>query len=284
MVATEAVGVDPANLEQLQAWDGGEGAYWAAKSDYFDRSMAPYHHQLLTQAAIDQSARVLDIGCGTGQTTRDAGRAATLGSALGVDLSSPMLEVARRRAAAEGITNVTFEQVDAQIHPFQPATFDVAISRTGTMFFADAVEAFANIARAVRPGGRLTLLTWQPIADNEWVRELTGALVAGRDLPAPPADRGPFSLSDPDRIRSVLHAAGFADVELDGTSAGMWFGTDADDAYEFVLGLLGWMLDGLDDSGRARALASLRSTVTAHATGDGVTYDSAAWIIRARRP
>jgi SAM-dependent methyltransferase len=194
-----------------------------------------------------------------------------------------MLDVARRRAAAEGITNVTFEQVDAQIHPFPPAAFDVAISRTGTMFFGDAVAGFSNIARAVGPGGRLTLLTWQPIADNEWVRELTGALAAGRDLPGPPADSGPFSLSDPARVRSVLEAAGFADVELDGTSAPMWFGTNADDAYQFVLGLLGWMLHDLDDSGRASALDALRSTVTAHATGDGVTYDSTAWIIRARR-
>jgi SAM-dependent methyltransferase len=228
---------------------------------------------------------VLDIGGGTGQTTRAAARAATAGSALGVDLSSAMLEYARRRSGEEGIANAHFEQVDAQIHPFATATFDVAISRTGAMFFGDPVTAFTNIARAVRPGGRLVLLTWQSLEHNEWIRELSGALAAGRDLPAPPSTApGPFSLSDPDRVRELLTLAGFRGIELDGVTAGMWFGNDADDAHRFVLGLLGWMLDGLDDTGRDRARAALRATTGAHQTGGGVVYDSAAWIIRATRP
>ena len=119
----------------------------------------------------------------------------------------------------------------------------------------------------MRPSGRLALLTWQALPNNEWVREFTGALAAGRDLPGPPPDApSPFALSDPDRVRSMLTSAGFTDIELEGTSEGMWFGTDADDAYQFVLGLLGWMLEDLDDDGRARALDALRSTMTTHQT------------------
>jgi SAM-dependent methyltransferase len=244
-----------------------------------------YHKRLLADAAIDETERVLDVGCGTGQTTRDAARAAASGSALGVDLSSAMIEHARTAAAAESVGNARFEQADAQIHPFDDASYDIAISRTGAMFFGDPVAAFANIRRALRPGGRLVLVTWQSVTSNEWIRELSAALAAGRDLPTPPPDApGPFSLAQPDRVRAVLTAAGLTDVQLDAMSAPMWFGSGADDAYRFVLGLLGWMLDGLDHAGTTRALGALRSTVAAHETAAGVVYESGAWIVHAARP
>jgi SAM-dependent methyltransferase len=285
MTATNAVPVDSSNTGQLRAWDGDEGEYWAQNAEYFDRSVAAYHKRLLHLAAIGQRDRVLDVGCGTGQTTRDAARAASAGSALGIDLSSRMLDYARRRAAEEGVTNTTFAQADAQIRPFDPGAYDVAISRTAAMFFGDHVAAFRNIGSALRPGGRLLLVTWQPLAGNEWIREISGALAAGRDLPAPPPDApGPFALSDPDRVRNVLTRAGFTDIELDGTTADMWFGHDADDAHRFVLGLMGWMLEGVDDAGRARAIDALHTTMAAHATPDGVLFESAAWTIQATRP
>jgi len=183
---TSTVPVDPSNVEQLCAWDGGEGAYWAANADYYDRAVAEHHGRLLAAAAIGATDRVLDIGCGTGQTTRDVARAATAGSALGVDLSSAMIEYATIRARRDGLTNVRFEQLDAQIHPFDAEVFDVAISRTGAMFFGEPVAAFTNIGRALRPGGRVVLLTWQPPPGNEWIREFVGALAAGRELPLPP--------------------------------------------------------------------------------------------------
>ncbi len=285
MSSTDAVQVHPSNAEQLRAWDGDEGAYWAAEAEYFDRAVADYAPRFLDASAIGETEQVLDIGCGTGQTTRDAARAATAGAALGVDLSSAMLEYARRRTAEEGIANAHFEQVDAQVHRFETAAFDAAISRTGAMFFGDPIAAFTNIARAVRPGGRLVLLTWQPLSDNEWIREFSAALAAGRDLPAPPPDApGPFSLSDPQRVRDVLTHGGFTNIELERATAGMWFGTDADDAYRFVLGFLGWMLDDVDDTRRDQARAALRASAAAHETDRGVIYDSAAWIMRATRP
>jgi SAM-dependent methyltransferase len=277
------VPVDASNIEQLRAWDGDEGAYWADNAEYFDRSIAPYHERLLAVAAIGERDHVLDLGCGTGQTTRDAARAASAGAALGIDLSSRMLDYARRRAAEESVNNVAFAQADAQIHPFEPNRYDVAISRTAAMFFGDQVAAFANIGRSLRSGGRLVLVTWQPLARNEWIQEISGALAAGRDLPAPPPDTGPFSLSNPDRVRALLTTAGFADVELDGTTAGMWFGDDADDAHRFAVGLMGWMLEGLDDTRRVRAIDALRATMSAHETPDGVFFDSAAWTIHATR-
>jgi SAM-dependent methyltransferase len=284
VTTTNTVPVDPVNVEQRRAWDGDEGVYWAAHADHFDRAVAAYHQPFLAVAAIVSDERILDVGCGTGQATRDAARAATTGSALGIDLSAAMLEVARRRAAHEGIDNAHFEQADAQIYPFEPEAFDVAISRTGATFFGDPVAAFTNIGAALRPGGRLVLLTWQPPPANEWIRELTGALAAGRNLPAPPPDApGPFALADPDRIRAVLGAAGYQRITIDATCAPMWFGTDAADAHQFVLGLLGWMLVGLDDPDRGRALDALRATTTLHETADGVLYESATWIIRATR-
>jgi SAM-dependent methyltransferase len=285
MTSTDALPVDPTNTEQLRAWDGDEGAYWAAHPDHFERSLAEYDAAFFAAAAIAPGDRVLDVGCGTGGTTRTAARAAQPGAVLGVDLSAAMVDVARRRAAAEGLGNVRFEQVDAQIHAFEPESFDVAIGRTSAMVFGDRVAGLANVGRALRPGGRLVLATWQPIGPNEWLRSFAGALAAGRDLPAPPPEApGPFTLADPDVIASVLTAAGFRDIAIDGHKAPMWFGADADDAYQLVAGLLGWMLEGLDEPSRARAQDALRATIEAHQTADGVLYDSAVWITGARRP
>jgi SAM-dependent methyltransferase len=284
MTESTAVGVDPSNVEQLGAWDGDVGAYWAAHADRFDEGVAGYHGQLLAAAAIDATATVLDIGCGSGQTTRDAARCATAGSALGVDLSSRMIELACQLAAREHVANVTFRQADAQVYPFPDQCFDIAMSRTGAMFFGNTLAAFTNIARALRPGGRLVLLAWQPLQQNEWFSAFFAALAAGRELSPPqPGTPGPFSLSDPDRVRRLLTSAGFVDVRLQGLSEPMYFGPDPDDACQFISGLFAWMVRDLDADTRGHALDSLRASVTDHQTDRGVLYDSAAWLIEARR-
>jgi ubiquinone/menaquinone biosynthesis C-methylase UbiE len=161
MTKATALQADPTNAGQARAWDGDEGAYWAEHAQRFDRAVAGYHGRFMAACGIARGERVLDIGCGTGQTTFDAAEAAGNGSALGVDLSARMIELARRLAAGQGIGNVGFEQADAQIYPFPAGSFDVAISRTGTMFFGDPAAGFANIGRALRPGGRLVMLAWQ---------------------------------------------------------------------------------------------------------------------------
>ncbi len=284
MTAPPALDVDAAHREQLAAWDGDEGAYWAANADHFDRALAAYQERFMAAGGIARDARVLDIGCGTGASTIDAARLAPKGSALGVDLSSAMLRVARVTVEREGLVNASFEQADAQIHPFVPDSFDVAISRTSAMFFADKPTAFANIARALRPGGHLALLVWQSVPTNEWFLEISTALTAGRRLPTPPPNGPqPFSMSDPDRTRSWLVASGFGDVEVEGVAAPMWFGADIDDALRFILGQVGWMLNGLDDSGRRRAIDDLSSRIARHQGLNGVTFGSACWLVTASR-
>jgi SAM-dependent methyltransferase len=283
MVATSTIPVDPGNLDQLRAWDGDEGGYWAANADAFERGIAGFDTAFLDAAAIGAADRVLDIGCGTGGTSLAAARRAPAGAVLGVDLSSAMLAVARRRAEEQGVRNVEFLQADAQIHRFDAAAFDAAISRTAAMFFADRVSALANIGRALLPGGRLVLLVWQPPPRNEWFLELTGALAAGRELPPPPPDAPhPFTLADPAVARDVVAAAGYTDVMVDGLNGVMDLGPDPRGAFDLMVGLLGWMLHGLDDDGRVRALDALRRTIERHSGPDGVRFGAAVWLISAR--
>ena len=109
-----------------------------------------------------------------------------------------MLALARQAAATEGLANVEFRHADAQIHPFEDGGFDAVISRMGSMFFGNPVAAFSNLRRALRPAGRLTLLTWQGLADNEWLTEFRAAMAVGRTLPAPdPRAPGPSALATP---------------------------------------------------------------------------------------
>jgi SAM-dependent methyltransferase len=276
-----------ANAEQAAGWDGEEGDRWTEHEERYDASARRHGVRLLEAARISANDHVLDIGCGCGGSTRDAARAAASGLALGVDLSSRMIERARERSRAEGITNVRFEQADAQVYPFQERAFDLTISRFGAMFFGDPVAAFQNIGRALRPSGRLALLAWQELGSNEWVSALRGALAAGRTLPQPPTDApGPFGLADPARVRRILTAAGFEGVDLQDVREPVYFGTDADDAFNFVrtLGMTRGMLDGLDAATAERALEAARATLAEHDTGEGVFFDSRAWLITARRP
>jgi SAM-dependent methyltransferase len=276
-----------ANVDMVVAWDGDEGAHWADNADRFDASVARYNRHLRDGAGISAGDHVLDVGCGCGASTRAAARVAVDGGALGVDLSARMLQRARERAREDGLTNVGFEQADAQVHPFEPQAFDVAISRFGAMFFADPVAAFANIGRALRPGGRLALLTWRPLAENEWLSVIRGALAAGRALPEPPVGApGPFGLAGADDVRRILGSAGFEDVSLDIVEEMVRLGADTDDAFGFLrgLGITRGLLDGLDDTATAGALEQLQAVLAVYDTGAGVLLESSAWLITARRP
>jgi ubiquinone/menaquinone biosynthesis C-methylase UbiE len=141
------------------------------------------HDEVLRRACgVQPHERVLDIGCGLGQTTCDAARLARAGGALGVDISEPAIERARELARAQGVPNVTFERADAQVHRFPRERFDLAISRFGTMFFQDPVAAFANVGRALRPAGRLVMMVWQADERNEWdvaIRQSLAVVASG---------------------------------------------------------------------------------------------------------
>ena len=152
------------------------------------------------------------------------------------------------------------------------------------MFFADATAAFANLAQAVRPRGRLALLVWQPVPRNQWFLAFTTALAAGRSLPTPPPGApGPFSLSDPDVVRPLLASTGWSDVELLGLEHPLYFGPDADTAHSFVMGQLGWLVADLPEEQRVRAVDALLDVMREHETPDGVLLGSAAWLVTARR-
>ncbi len=276
--------VDPSNADVAQGWDGPTGDFWTDHADLFDAGVARYLQPFLAAAAIGPAAQVLDVGCGIGQATREAARLASAGRATGVDLSARMLEEARWRAEQEGVANVTFIQADAQIADLGVDRYDRVISRNGVMFFGDPVAAFANLARALKPDGRMVLLIWQSFAENEWLDTFFRAVAAGRDIPPPPAHGpNPFSLGDAERVRAVLTAAGFGEPALVDVREPMFYGRDVATAEAMVLGIVGGMLADLDDTARADAMAALRATLEAHLGADGVTYRSAMWIVTAER-
>ncbi len=275
-----------ANVEQAEAWDGDEGDHWTDHEERYDRVGTAHDSYLFAGARIGRTDHVLDVGCGCGRSTREAARQAQDGQVVGLDLSRRMIERARQRSSAEAIHNVTFQQADAQVHFLGTSIFDVVISRFGAMFFIDPVTAWANIARAMRPRGRVSLLTWQPLRDNEWLMVIRQALAAGRALPEPSADEpGPFGLADPDAVHRILTAAGLEDVALRPVNEPLNFGTDAEDAFTFVsgLGMARGLLNGLDDADRARSLDALQQMLALHETPDGVLLGSSSWQVTARR-
>lgn len=257
-------------------------------ADHYDAELQRHDARLRAATAIGATDRVLDVGCGAGQTTRDAARAATAGHALGVDVSAPMVERARRRAAEDGVANVAFEEGDAQVHAFEPAAFDVIISRFGTMFFAEPVAAFTNLARAARPGGRLVMMVWQGEAENEWATAITRALTDGDQPARAPraAALDPFSLADPAAVRAILGAAGFADVGFTNVREPVYYGPDVETALALVgdLTMTTDRLAAMSPAAAERARARLRDLLAAHQTVDGVWFDARAWIVTARRP
>ncbi len=276
-----ALEIDPRNAGILREWDGEHGAYWAEHSSTYNASVARYQPALLAAIGARSGDRILDVGCGSGELAINVVRGAPGATALGVDLSTAQLEVARRQA--RGLP-ATFVQVDAQVHEFGAQSFDVIASRTGTMFFTDMAMAFANLARATRPGGRLVMLVWRGIEDNEWLRECFGAIGRVLAMAPPPADApGPFALSDPDRVRHLLDGAGWADVGFAAHDEPLWFGSDADIATAFMVGQMRWLFERLEDAGKRQAEANLHQAMAAHAGADGVLLGSGAWIITARR-
>ncbi|MPY90721.1 MAG: methyltransferase domain-containing protein [Luteitalea sp.] len=262
------------------------GGHRLTIAGHYDAELRQHNARLRAATAIGPGDRVLDVGCGAGQSTRDAARAAVSGSVLGVDVSEQMLERARRLTAEEGLHNVTYELGDVQVHRFAPEHFDVVISRFGTMFFAAPVAALTNVARASRPGARLVMMVWQSHDRNEWATAIHRSLTAGSAMPAqPPSGQDPFSLADPSTVEAILAGAGFTEVGFADVHVPVYYGPDVAAAYDIVCSMKSTndMLAELDAAPAERALERLRAILAAHHTGHGVMFDSRAWIVTARR-
>ncbi|MFC0509276.1 class I SAM-dependent methyltransferase [Micromonospora costi] len=271
------------NDRQAQAWNGYEGRHWAEHHDRYDAVNAGFNAVLLRH--VRPGDRVLDVGCGTGQLTRLA--AGLCREAVGIDLSAPMLERARATAEADGVSNVRFVRGDAQVHPFPAATFDVALSRFGVMFFADPVAAFTTVGAALRPGGRLAFVCLDDPRRGD-LGPVLGTLVPH----LPPTDGDgtgvaePLSLADPDVTRRVLTAAGFTDVDCVPVEAPQVWGRDAEDAagFLFAWGPVQHQARNLAPAAAARARAALVDALRPHERPDAVRLRGTAWLVTARRP
>jgi SAM-dependent methyltransferase len=276
-----------ANADQAAAWNGAEGEHWARHGARGRAGNEELHDHLFGAAAIGPDDVVLDIGCGTGGTTLLAARRAARGLVVGIDLSAPMLHEALAAAEREGLDNVRFQRGDAQVHPFPDGGFDVAISQFGVMFFADPVEAFANIARALGRGGRLAFVCPRDLSLNEWYTLPTAALL--RLVPGAaddPPESGMFSLSRRERLVEVLTRAGLDEISIRPFDAPMPFGADLREAVDFYLGS-GPVRAFLEDNPQVpapRAREVLTTVLRPFEGAGGVRVPGANWLVSARRP
>jgi ubiquinone/menaquinone biosynthesis C-methylase UbiE len=211
-----------ANEEQAEYWGQSEnGTKWLTYEDQLDHALAPVLDLVLSRAGLSEGMKVLDIGCGTGVSTLAAARSVgPNGQVLAADISQPFLDRAASRAAENGLKNLQFQYADVQTFAFEPSLMDVAISRFGVMFFSDSVAAFANIAKALKPGAQMTFAAWGPLDVNPWFRIPHVAAVKRLGQP-PRVDRyapGPLAFHDLDHVKGMMAQAGLSDVKAEAVS------------------------------------------------------------------
>jgi len=232
---------------------------------------------------------VLDIGCGPGTTGLElAKHVGPGGHVLGADVSEPSVARARERIAAAGLKHAEVIVADASVHPFPPGSFELTFSRFGIMFFSDPVAAFANVRRAMKPGGRLTLAVFRPASEKLWPN---APLEAVRHLlppiPTPgPEEPGPFSWADPARVHRILEGAGFREVSLTPLDPVIQLAGPAGEAeaadFVMAMGPLVRVLPSLSAAQRENVRATLETYFKGHATSQGVILPAEIWVVRAR--
>jgi SAM-dependent methyltransferase len=278
------------NAEQIKYWNE-TGTKWAGFQTLIDGHIGFLGELTLDRAAFAAGERVVDVGCGCGTTTLAiARRVGPQGRVAGIDVSAVMLARAREAAQAAALTQVAFENADAQTHAFEPGAYDALYSRFGVMFFTGPEAAFANLRQALRPGGRLSFICWRPLPENPWMFVPMMAAAQHLALPPPPAPEapGPFALADGDRVQRILTAAGFHDIALENVDAQLTVGgtADFDTALNFVLqmGPTGAALRAAEPDVLPRVVDAVRAALTPYSDAAGVHMPAAARIVTARNP
>jgi len=277
------------NREQIEYWNGEVGERWAQQDDMMARLLQPVAEALLDHAGLADCRNALDVGCGGGsQSLLLAQRLGAGARVLGVDISGPLLAVARERAASAGTAaTLEFLQADASTHEFGEAGFDALFSRFGVMFFDDPVAAFGNLHGAMAPAGRLAFCCWQPLRDNPWT--WLPLQVALRFLPPPapqdPHAPGPFAFADPQRVESILGAAGFSDIAVTHHEFSMRW-AQAPTLQDNVSGLLqigpvARLLADQDAATRERIRDAVVEELHAFYDGEALCLPGAVWFVTA---
>lgn len=277
------------NAQQIEYWNSAMAQRWVTSQARLDQLFDPLTQAVLDQAAPQSGEHVIDIGCGCGATVLElARRVGPTGHVLGIDVSAPMLGLARRRIAEAGYRQATLVQDDMATHAFAPQTFDLGFSRFGVMFFADPVAAFANLRSALKPSGRLVFACFRPMAENAWVREPYTA-VQHLLPPSPPPDPeapGQFAFADPDRVRRILSGAGFHDISFTRHDPIMRLaGPGAPAQAAELSSQVGPIARGLIDASD-ELRATVRDTLTAafqrHDGPEGIALPGANWFVAAK--
>jgi ubiquinone/menaquinone biosynthesis C-methylase UbiE len=278
------------NSEQIADWNGVMGRQWAARQREIDSSISPFGDAALKTAAPVPGEHVIDIGCGCGDTSIAlAQQVGVAGSVLGVDISAPMLEVARTRAASLQLPHLEFREADASTASL-PARNDLLYSRFGVMFFDQPVPALAHARQALRNGGRLVFVCWRSPRENPWTMAPLMAARKAMNVTRQPADRnlpGPFAFADEDRLRGILANAGFESIELQRFDALISLGATPRDAAEGAVrfGPTSRFVREVGTENMPVILAGIEDALTPLARADGsVRLDGATWIVSAFSP
>jgi len=286
---------DGPNAQQIEYWNEVSGERWVEMGDVIDAQISPLGEVAMDRAQIESGERVLDIGCGCGQTSLElATRVGEKGSVLGLDISGPMLARARDRAREASMTNVSFQQADAQTHDFDASGesgFDLVFSRFGVMFFSSPVEAFTNLMSALRPGGRLSFVCWQRLDLNPWMH--LPIIAAAKHIPSngPPPEPdapGPFSFADQQRVEGILGESGFLNIGLESLERDLLVGggRSLDDTVSFLaqLGPAGAMLREASTELKSSVMKEIHDAIEPFQHNGGVRMPSTTWIVSAERP